>query len=54
MKFCIASDSHGSFSLLCRMLEREQPDCLLFLGDGAEAVSYTHLQDHLLHRGAGG
>ena len=36
MKFCIASDSHGSFSLLCRMLEREQPDCLLFLGDGAE------------------
>lgn len=34
MKLCAASDSHGDFDALCRMLEKEQPDCLLFLGDG--------------------
>lgn len=36
MKLCIASDSHGAFGMLCRMLEAEQPDTLLFLGDGGE------------------
>lgn len=34
MKLCIASDSHGAFGALCAMLEKEQPDTLLFLGDG--------------------
>ena len=34
MKLCVASDSHGDFDALCRMLEKENPHCLLFLGDG--------------------
>jgi putative phosphoesterase len=34
MKFCAASDSHGDFDVLCRMLEKERPDGMIFLGDG--------------------
>ena len=34
MKLCVASDSHGNFDALCRMLKKENPHCLLFLGDG--------------------
>ena len=34
MKLCVASDYHGNFDALCRMLEKENPHCLLFLGDG--------------------
>lgn len=36
MKLCIASDSHGALGRLCAMLEKEQPDILLFLGDGGQ------------------
>lgn len=34
MRLCAASDSHGNFDALCRMLNRQRPECLLFLGDG--------------------
>ena len=36
MKLCIASDSHGAQGALFRMLEQEQPQALLFLGDGEQ------------------
>lgn len=34
MKICICSDSHGNAFGLQRLLEREAPDYLWFLGDG--------------------
>lgn len=34
MKICVCSDSHGNPEGICRMLQIEKPDGLLFLGDG--------------------
>ena len=34
MKICICSDSHGNAFGLQRLLAREAPDYLWFLGDG--------------------
>ena len=34
MKVCVCSDSHGNATGLQEMLEMEQPQVVLFLGDG--------------------
>ncbi len=39
LKVCVCSDSHGNAASIDRMLLREQPDVLLFLGDGLQDLN---------------
>jgi len=34
MKICVCSDSHGNPEGISRMISREKPDAILYLGDG--------------------
>jgi len=34
MKILVLSDSHGDFATMCDVVENEQPDMIIFLGDG--------------------
>ena len=47
IKICVFSDSHGSSKHMLRAVEKESPDCIFFLGDGASdiaAVTKQHPQ----------
>lgn len=36
---CVFSDSHGYSENMLRAIERESPDCIFFLGDGAADIA---------------
>ncbi|MBD5118901.1 MAG: YfcE family phosphodiesterase [Clostridiales bacterium] len=36
---CVFSDSHGSSENMLRAIEKENPDCVFFLGDGAADIA---------------
>ena len=36
---CVFSDSHGSSENMLRAIEKESPDCVFFLGDGATDIA---------------
>lgn len=36
MKILVLSDSHGSMQYMCDAVEKEQPDCIIHLGDHAK------------------
>ena len=45
MKILIFSDSHGDSTTMCNVVENEQPDMIIYLGDGiadTEEVSRRH------------
>lgn len=47
IKICVFSDSHGYSKHMLRAVEKESPDCIFFLGDGASdiaAVTKQHPQ----------
>ena len=48
MKICICADSHGNWKALQEKLDRERPDVMLFLGDGARDLSRLSIPDETM------
>ena len=47
MKLCVCSDSHGNIRGLQKMVEKEHPSMILFLGDGNRDLLHVDVPDHV-------